>query len=648
MYGVHRKQTYDRKTESIKWIIKNMDDTQKQQDHSHMPDEATFKARLKMRHLWGKVGRVFYSLSVFIAILALVVLFLNVMNSAFGSVVTSYEVDPNSLAADGRAIEALSAEELVTVLVEYQAPKMPVLVRNNLSVVPNEEFTASTLSQLYPNGQYPTGYADVTVNDIRALERPEMAAVFGEFLLLNMSRAELENLVLEEIVKLEVVEAWTLYDAIFNYEEIVAFHAVEYPEAELVRYQSWVDMKFLQSPMSSVPSQAGIRTALLGSLLMMLIVIHISLPLGVGAALYLEEYAKDNIFARLPEYMEAFLAKIPLIPNFVKKVIIGLSNFNAIIELNVRNLAGVPSIIYGMLGLVIFVRVLAPVTSGVAFGFNVEVPSDERISGLITEAVDIEFEFNEASEITGIAFNDYVTYQQTETLLDVFRHYGTPSLMNTGDLTQIEAEQKIAETLGIQIVSEISSEALDYTEIQSGYVNFAETSLSAEQFSLLAQQLTRITSFTINGRTILSAALTLSLLILPIIIINAQEALRAVPYSLREASYGLGATKWQTIWRTVLPASVPGIMTGTILAISRAIGETAPLIVVGASTFLLTDPSGPFSKFTVLPIQIFTWTSRPQGEFQFIAAAAIIVLLSLVVGLNAIAILVRNKFSTRY
>jgi ABC-type phosphate transport system permease subunit len=625
-----------------------MDDKQKNSPQNHLPDEATFQTRLKIRHLWGKVWRVFYSVSVIIAILALIVLFLNVVNSSIGSVSISYDIDPNNLSAEGRPIEALGAEELVAILIEYQGAKMPVLVRDLLSVVPNEAFTASTLRELYPAGQYPEGFADVTVNDIRGLARDEMVAVLGEFLLLNMSRSELETRVLEDIVKLQVVEAWPLFDAIFHYDEIVATHDAEFPEAELVRYQSWVDLKFLQTPMSSIPSQAGIRTALLGSLLMMLIVINVSLPLGVGAALYLEEYAKDNIFARLPQHVEAFLADVPLIPNFVKRAIVGLSNFNMIIELNVRNLAGVPSIIYGMLGLAIFVRVLAPVTSGVAFGFNVKVPSDERIAGLIREAAAIDFQLDETGQITGIAINDSMSYQQTEELIDIFRQYGTPSLTNTGGLALTEAEKEIAQVFGIKILSQIPPTALNYTQIEAGYVNFEAATLSAEQFSSLAQQLTRITGFTINGRTILSAALTLSLLILPIIIINAQEALRAVPYALREASYGLGATQWQTIWRTVLPASVPGIMTGTILAVSRAIGETAPLIVVGASTFLLTDPGGPFSKFTVLPIQIFTWTSRPQGEFQFIAAAAIIVLLSLVVGLNAIAIMVRNKFSVRY
>jgi phosphate transport system permease protein len=150
---------------------------------------------------------------------------------------------------------------------------------------------------------------------------------------------------------------------------------------------------------------------------------------------------------------------------------------------------------------------------------------------------------------------------------------------------------------------------------------------------------------TANGRTIISAGLTLAILVLPLIIINGQEAIRSVPNSLRHASYGLGATKWQTVWHHVLPNAVPGILTGTILAISRAIGETAPLVVVGATTFIDYDPTSPFSKFTTLPIQIYQWVSRPQAEFHNIAAAAIIVLLAMLLSLNAIAILLRNRYS---
>ena len=139
--------------------------------------------------------------------------------------------------------------------------------------------------------------------------------------------------------------------------------------------------------------------------------------------------------------------------------------------------------------------------------------------------------------------------------------------------------------------------------------------------------------------------MTLGLLILPMIIINAQEAIRAVSSTLRQAGYGLGATQWQVIWHHVLPSAMPGILTGTILSISRAIGETAPLVVIGASTFIAVDPNGPFSKFTVLPIQIYQWTSRPQDEFRNLAAAAILVLLVLLLTLNASAVLLRNRFS---
>jgi phosphate transport system permease protein len=150
-----------------------------------------------------------------------------------------------------------------------------------------------------------------------------------------------------------------------------------------------------------------------------------------------------------------------------------------------------------------------------------------------------------------------------------------------------------------------------------------------------------------NGRTIISAALTMALLILPLIIVNAQEAIKAVPDSLRQAAYGLGATKWQAIAAHVLPNALPGILTGSILAVSRAIGETAPLIVIGASTFITVDPSSVFSKFTALPIQIYTWTARPQVGFHNIAAASILVLLALLLTLNAAAIVFRNRFSRR-
>ncbi len=147
------------------------------------------------------------------------------------------------------------------------------------------------------------------------------------------------------------------------------------------------------------------------------------------------------------------------------------------------------------------------------------------------------------------------------------------------------------------------------------------------------------------GRSVITGGLTMALLILPIIIIASQEAIRAVPPSLREAGYGLGATKWQVTWHHVLPSALPGILTGTILAVSRAIGEAAPLLVAGASGFLLFKPDGLNSSYTTLPIQIFNWTSRPQAEFRQLAAAGIIVLLAVLLVMNSIAIIVRQRAS---
>ena len=149
-------------------------------------------------------------------------------------------------------------------------------------------------------------------------------------------------------------------------------------------------------------------------------------------------------------------------------------------------------------------------------------------------------------------------------------------------------------------------------------------------------------------KSILAAGLTMSLLILPVIIVASQEAIRAVPKDQREASYGMGATKWQTIVRVVLPAAIPGILTGSILALSRAIGETAPLVVIGIPVILQFLPTGYLDTFTALPMQIFDWAKRPQEEFQLVASAGIMVLMILLLTMNSIAIFIRNKFQKRY
>jgi phosphate transport system permease protein len=146
------------------------------------------------------------------------------------------------------------------------------------------------------------------------------------------------------------------------------------------------------------------------------------------------------------------------------------------------------------------------------------------------------------------------------------------------------------------------------------------------------------------GQSVMAGAATLALLALPVVILSTREALRTVPSSIREGSYALGATKWQTIWHQVLPMALPGVLTGLILALSRSIGETAPLITIGALTYIPFAPDSVWSKFTVLPIQIFNWVSRPQAEFKTNAAAGILVLLALLLSMNAIAIIVRDRY----
>jgi phosphate transport system permease protein len=150
------------------------------------------------------------------------------------------------------------------------------------------------------------------------------------------------------------------------------------------------------------------------------------------------------------------------------------------------------------------------------------------------------------------------------------------------------------------------------------------------------------------GRSILAGGFTMALLVLPVIVVASQEAIRSVPKQLREASYGMGATKWQTILRVVLPAAIPGIITGSILAFSRAIGETAPLLVVGAFAFVNYLPQSVMDSFTVMPIQLYNWMGRPQAAFQEVAAAGIIVLFIFLIVMNSVAVLIRNKFSNRY
>jgi phosphate transport system permease protein len=242
-----------------------------------------------------------------------------------------------------------------------------------------------------------------------------------------------------------------------------------------------LNLDLLTSFPSSRPRRAGAESAIFGTLWVMGVVVVTCIPVGIGAAIYLEEYADRTRW------------------------------YNRLIEINIQNLAAVPSIVYGILGLAFLAR-------------------------------------------------------------------------GWGDL----------------------------------------------------------------GPTVLAAGLTLSLLVLPIVIIASREAIRAVPRSIREASLALGATQWQTIRRQTLPAAIPGIATGSILALSRAIGEAAPLLLLGALTFVTFNPAGLDSAFSVLPVQIFSWISRPQEEFHVLAAAAIVVLLVILLAMNGTAIWLRRRYQRRW
>ncbi|GAB5492501.1 MAG: hypothetical protein Phog2KO_27160 [Phototrophicaceae bacterium] len=441
-----------------------------------------FKEKLKTRQQRGRIGQIIFFSSNIIALLTLVVLFLHVLNSSFGYVIVENSVDPATLS--NQALEELSADELAQIFIDNAGNRVLVFIRDELSQVDPTEFTTAPISDVLDGYNYPEGTDALVIRDLT----PEQQ----KFLLVeNFSSGELLDTISDNIIRPTIITSWKLLDSLIQSEEIEAIATNEYPEAEL-EFKSWISWDFITSSVSSSATTAGLRTALLGSFWIISITAITALILGVGAAIYLEEYARDNWL-------------------------------NQLIEINIRNLAAIPSVIYGMLGLAVFSRSLVYFTSGQFIG--------------ITDS---------------------------------------------------------------------------------------------------------------NGRTVLSAGLTLALLILPIIIVNAQEAIRAVPSSIRDASYGLGATRFQTVFRQVIPAAIPGIMTGVILALSRAIGETAPLLVVGASTFIGIDPNGPFSKFTVVPIQIYQWTSRPELVFKNVAAAAIIVLLVVMLLMNAVAILIRNRFSRRY
>ena len=280
----------------------------------------------------------------------------------------------------------------------------------------------------------------------------------------------------------------------------------------------WISPTLFTANHSRFPEKAGMQSGIFGSLYNVLLTGLFSFPMGIAAAIYLEEYAPKN----------------------------KLTNF---INININNLAGVPSIVYGMLGLTVFGRM-----------FGLLAPDSWLVQ---------IFNLNVSGTTGGLEFN----------------LFGIPGLLV--------------------------------------HLPF--------------------------GRSVLAGGLTMSLLILPTGIISSREAIRSVPPSIKEASYGLGATRWQMISTQLLPISFPGILTGIILAMGRAIGETAPLIIMGAFMYVPFLPENIWDKFTTMPIQIYNWITLPQPEYNVnLAAAGIIVLLAILLTLSGIAIYLRNKFQVKW
>lgn len=451
------------------------------------PTEVEYQGLLDRRTRRARLFQAACLLALTIAVIALATLLYTIINDSFGLVAVVNEREPADIVADlGYDSEAV---DLIDVPYDDLVGLLEATVGSGVGrrLEREQRFYEDRLV-FEPQASWDeVCSSDEPVSGCSAAPR-DQANVFA--------------IVLERVVQPDVIATYDLVPSMLDaegFEKQVAagFEAGRFedytPEQIQIEWRAWFNPTFLITPSSATPEIAGIRTAILGSVWLVAITILFAVPVGVGAAIYLVEYAKP-------------------------------SRLNDFIQTNIYNLAGVPSIIYGMLGLAILVRVLEPFTSGSVFG--------------------------------GAGASD-------------------------------------------------------------------------------------------NGRTVLSAGLTLGLLTLPVVIISAQEALKAVPNSLRQAAMGLGATKLQMVRSQVLPVALPGILTGTILAVARAIGETAPLILVGAASFITVDPTGPFSKFTALPIQIFQWTSFPQEEFQRIAAAASLALLILLLILNAAAVVLRNRYARK-
>ncbi len=370
-------------------------------------------------------------LGAILSFLSVAILLLSVLNNVFGLVLLEYAVHPKQVYGDGEP-DRLDRNQLEDILSEHLTEHLKRRMESDRPVTERD-----------------------SENLIEMINRYVLAP--------------------------RILEAWTLGESLFQQDAIRRVQNSR--PGTTLQFRSWLSKDFLTSPQHQEPQFAGIRTALLGSLWILGVLVAIALPIGLGTAIYLEEYARPERW------------------------------YNRLIEMNIDSLAGVPSLVFGLLGLAVFVPALA--------------------------------------------------------------------------------------------------------------------------------------SFEGDGRNVLAAGMTLSILVLPVVIMESREALRDVPLSLRMAGFSLGATRWQILQYHILPASMGRIISAMILAISRAFGEAAPLIVLGTSAFLSSDPVSLLSRAVALPVQIFQWTLRPQSQFRNNAAAAIVVLLLLSLLLNSLAVFVRHRASER-
>ncbi len=345
-----------------------------------------------------------------------------------------------------------------------------------------------------------------------------------------------------------------------------------------VRGVEHLDGDFLSGVPSRRPSNAGIMPAMFGTIWVCLACALFAIPLGVGTAILLEEFKPKTVF---------------------------LARLHSFVQLNITNLAGVPSIVYGVLGLTAFVQLFGVGTTGRPF-FEIGVQYYDQVVDV--EGTQLWYDVDDADAPVMTMVDDVSLHDR----------HGNPFTINV--VTEEELTALRAEGASLAGVVLAGAQPQRMNDKSWWYLRLP------------------------LGRGVLAGGLTLMLVVLPIVIIASQESLRAVPDSLRQGALALGGTRWQVVRGITLPAAVPGIMTGAILAMSRAIGEAAPILVIAGIVYITFAPQHLMDDFTAMPLQIFNWAGRPREDFHDVAAAGIVVLLVVLLTFNATAVFIRQKF----